>query len=337
MSAHAFTHSVRLVIAAAALLASPAALADSWSWKIDGLPASGDCWDKAAEIGSRFQSVTGIRPTDVRCSAITAEAFDILLEYESESRLPLLSTRGSSRGSVGQFQTLEECRATLGRATASFKTNTGLEPITADCHKDTFVRTHQWGWRIESFGNAAKKPFIESELILEDPASMTWRDLGLSLRTALSERGIQTEFMSFRGNGPVERRVTMLYYAADSFDLNNVQHGRYDSQEDCFEELPHVSSTLTIGRPLVTLCSSAGVGGTHYIMGFWMNGPGTRQVSSPENWPTLKECRANLDAIVEAWRARGQDVKGAFCAKPEDAFSDGENYRVQLVFSQTRN
>jgi len=328
-----------MALTAALGLGATSASADGerTTWRITNYPSSGSCHELVRTIATRFDAATGVRPLSARCTNIDTVTFDMEVVFETTNaniKLQSTSVRRDLIVNAAQYASAEVCNAALPAVTAKFRSKTGLEPLVSYCYAEESTDRNPWVARVDGFGNPDYKPYFSGGLLLEYPHSMTLADLRATLMTSLATRGIDVQYVTIRSQGPMEGHITVMYYAREKFQLENIQHARLTSAANCGVALEQAIDALASSdnAPLTTFCASSFIGGTYYIMSMYMNDPTLDQVASAEKFATWDECAAKHESIIATYRDQlGYKVTGGFCSLPEDSFMNGNEFRVQLM------
>lgn len=299
----------------------------SFTYRVSGYPAIGDCHTAAADLGVLFKAHTRITPESAECRDISEFGFVLEIVYKAPQRLSLLTTAPTSLRigvSPGQFDTRDACEAQLPAEVVVFKGHTGLDKMVAYCFRDEHTSINPWAIRIDAFdlrSTAPRRPFMTGTMMLELPASTDLVGVRDGMRARLTARGVDVRHINIRGAGPVQGELSMLYYAAKPFDLELTQHAKTTTFESCVEQLELARAVFADApsTPLSMYCASSFIGGSHYLMGFYQDGSGFSVIDAPNRFDSYAVCEASRIEILNGYRARlGARVKGALCTLEDE-------------------
>ena len=304
-------------------------------YKIKKYSPIGDCHDVADLIGRTFKERTKITPLESRCVDISAGGFDIEIAYLAVKELSLVTTAPAWRSlgvSAAAFATREDCKTNLPAEEAVFRGTTGLIPTVAYCYQEELTRQDPWVARIDAFGAAAVQPFLSGTSMLEVPVSTDLPGVRDGIVARLASRGIDTRFIKIRGSG-LQGEVSILYYAPTAFRLELTEHVKVLKREQCDEQL-ELSRAIFAGAPSTPLsqyCASGLIGGTFYVMGFYQNASGLKQIDAPERYLTYADCMESREDVLADYKRRlGIKIQGALCSR-EKVGSFEETWRVRII------
>ncbi len=319
---------MRIFATLALVFVAAPAFAGTFRYKIDQYPAAGDCHQIAADIGARFERVTGIRPDSALCTDISTKEFAFEVTYTAEERLNLVSTvKDMSMGQEGVYGSLESCEAARTTETAHYQEKTGLEPVVSYCMLWDIRDDASYEIKIDSFGTPAMQPFHSETLIFDVPVDVTlevWRD---GIFDTLARREVDVRHVAIRSDGPYAT-LDVFYYDTEKFTLSAPELASLDSKAQCLEQLgiAQASSQRRSEAPVALYCGKSMIS-TYYVIGIFRDLAEPSDQLSAERFANYDDCRSQRDAIVDAYNRRmGGRVTAGLCTKDETL-----RWRVRLL------
>jgi|GEM_PF-4925912 len=306
-----------------------------FTYKIKSYPAIGDCQEVAEAIGDTFKAQTKVAPIESRCTDVTRFGFDIEILYSAEKPLDLITTDpGMTQLGVSSaaFDSADACAGQLPVEISVFRAQTKLSPLLSYCYQEDSFRRDGWVARIDAFGAATRRPYLTGAILLEKPASTDLTGVRDGITARLAARGVDVRFVRIRDAG-LQGDLSMLYYAAAPFRLELTQHVKVTRREECEEqlELSRQIFAEAPSSPLSMYCASSFVGGTYYVMAFYQNGSGLREVAAPERYVRYGDCMAARAGVLADHRSRlGDKVMGALCSLQDEGPFDNL-WRVLVI------
>jgi hypothetical protein len=281
----------------------------------------GVCNSEIQEIAARFQQQSGVRLIGAECEADPyLGGLRGKVVYSAPERIMPWSTTSTTYGEERDlFVSREHCESALAREVEVMRTQTGLDPFMAFCHKTSDLGPPRYRTRIDAIGSSEVNRFESAALThyqVHDVQSvvdfLNRQAVGLGL----------TPVAWYAGPMNSTRGLAVAHYQRGS----NFDRYRLLSKSSLFlpvaEECDVASASFDQTRSSdwvgTTGCTAA-----HPTVGFQFNlfwwdqkisGDLTiRSTILPGTYPSLGECRAAAAEISRQLSADGEKVVGVIC------------------------
>jgi hypothetical protein len=312
-----------LALAFLALAATASAGTKIFRFQMATYPKSAaGCHAAAKDVGSRFAVATSQGIRLARCLSEDAEGYRILVEYESETPVPLVTTTaGNGLYPAGQYKTRAACEAEIPALSQIFETETKLLPTFAYCERDEFSVSYPWYVRLDAFGTAARRPRVGGYFIFGLPLNYAAGAYGAELIAALAQAGVRVTHVRSHSGG-AHAALSVTYYSERRLDFDPKELTQHFDKQQCLSQLAEAKAELAqfSVRPLMVYCGVDFLS-TVELTAIYSEGPDLRVTSSAETFPSFADCRAGKAALITKYQTELKlPVLGGVCANGRRGF-----------------
>lgn len=275
------------------------------------------CVEAARRVAAAFAEATGAKVLKSYCVADGADAFGIKVVYESETRLPLVTTlsRTSPDAGFGAFASRAACEAALTEEAGAFRTATGLAPVAAYCLAGGPSDRRTWSMRLDGFGTPKLSPRNRTVPVFTRPDGMTREEFLGGIKDALVAQGVEARHVGWRPTfGYAE--MTVSYYGDRLYGLPLDEPVRVDTQEQCREALAEVRpwAAARTPAPLALYCGQSMTGWE--LAWMFKEAASLKAEAAPDTFKSRADCLKGRAAVAERQRTElGRSVVGTVCSR----------------------
>jgi hypothetical protein len=315
---------LKLFFAVSLPLASSAAMAEIHTYKVPRIGATEErCKEAESWIVDRFAQLAEAAILNHGCEVNPSRTFDLVIEYAKPVAANLVTTFEEFDYVHGLYDSSEECAAHYDEDLATFKNQTGLEPLLAYCYREPLSEDmdNTWTMRIDGFGTPTKSPqhlardFYHG--INGDPSA-----LASHLKETLESYGASGTKVKIKASA---NRATIhaFYYAEKALPIVHFSEGQFSNLQLCegYRDQMREVFARAGGQSVVFFCGGSSYASTVsvYTAGIVMQPLATDLTSV--KYSTFDACEAKRAVTEAAWRNGLQkNVIGSICSI-EDAFT----------------
>lgn len=297
-----------------------------FNYKLKGYPKDMPCYLIAKDLQQKFYEETKIQHVRADCIAEDINGFDIIIKYEADEPVKIVSTEeGSFVWPAGAYTTKEECIAKSNIEKQVFKDETGLNPFVAYCYKNNYVSQFPWELRIDAFGTSNVKSFRNGLLLWGIPVNASSYELFIKeLQDILyNMEDTKVSYVVVRPK-LVYLELVIRYYASKPLNLKLMSFGSFTNKAECaleYESLIEIFNALEF-KTLKSYCSNVLAIQNIELNALYKEIENFRVIQLLEKYKTFSECLENKDAVLQYQKeVIGRPVVGGICTKNlEDHF-----------------
>lgn len=272
------------------------------------------CHQDARELALKFTQITGFSAQG-ECRSVSAEGNDLLIRYEAEDALEVLSTAPNDLDFPGrgyEFSSRRECEGQIETENQFFKEQTGVEPLLSFCRfRENYYGLKRWALVVESVGSSGLKPLWASSLFPGKPNEQQIQQIKEQVKKSLANSTLLPRFVFLQEDEHGHLRLTVMYYGKYHEQLKAFALANLERLEDCAPALSDLQKLDTLGycihnpyRRGADLVAIVDTTQWHQI----------RQ--SVESFKTFSECQTQREGLIEFYKTSlGYKILTGFCTE----------------------
>lgn len=322
-----------LLTMVAGLLMAGSAAADQFDYNLNGYPTSigsaNDCRNVARQLADKFLEGTEATSALGLCTDFSATAYDILIRYESEARMQIVSSvnAGPVFTNRGFFATKEDCDAVLAEEREVFELETGL-PVLFEpyCFAEEDQGNPQpWMFRLEAVGDAVNSPRLETVPVFGSIQDFSRQSFLQATFDGLLRLGLNPRYAKFRSSIGMGYVVVYLY-SPENHRLESTEFAVLDSVENCASELQRFNLVAENLPVVINFCTVQWPSARAEVSSIFLDQKPFDMLYSLEYFSSYAACAAGRDAVIQEYRGAGLDVADGLCGLDAE-----ERWKVVLL------
>lgn len=304
------------------VLTSLNAFCTTFRKEFSGVPKTTEsCHTQAKGLTQAFIAQTGNPSGAITCQNDHETTADFLLSYESDKKIPEVSTE-TLQGvySLGVYAKKEKCEEMFTAQKQLYEEATGLRTILSYCKQDSIYK--DWYHYFLGFGEGKNQYYSVGYHYFSLPKKFDSALFVANLKESLASVGAY--YSSVRSQSSLAYGTMIIhYYGKKRIDFELVEYTKNKNEEECEDHLRRFQDYQEIqkNQPILAYCGAVKVGGYWELTVLFRDGEPVGRRQSVEKFKSFDECASDQERLVKFYQTEvDAKIFAGFCSIDDDRY-----------------